>query len=89
MVANLLEGLPVPDVLSPSNNLLEWNVHLSSRIEALYGFASAYLYEDVCMFVFLPKVKEARHVMTWVETYDFVIKTDWWGHQQVVIILWS
>ena len=34
--------------------------------EVLFAFINAYLHEDACMLVFLPKVKEVRHdVMTY------------------------
>ena len=51
-----------------------WKVHLASHIEALLKFANAYLHEDACILVLLHEVKEIRHdVMTYVETYDFII----------------
>ena len=54
MIVDFPAGLPIPNVSKPYIVIPEWNLHSSSHIKALFEFASAYLYEDACLLVFLP-----------------------------------
>lgn len=77
IVANLLEGLPVPNASSMPKSISNWNKHDSSHIEALFEFAYAYLVDNACMLIMIPKLKILRgDVMTYAATYESKIAKD-------------
>lgn len=53
IVADLPEGLLVPNVSSPPQSILDWNKHNLSHIEALFEFTYAYLIDNVCMLIIM------------------------------------
>lgn len=59
MIVDLLEGLPISNVSSPTNTIPEWNAHSTTHIEAFFEFTNAYLHEDACMLVFHHEEKKS------------------------------
>ena len=53
MVVELPKGLPIPNVSSSSNTILEWNAHSPSHIGSLFEITNINFLEEACMLVFL------------------------------------
>lgn len=51
------EGLPVPNISSSPNAFPLWKVYNEDHVEALFEFCRAYLKDDACILVFMPRVK--------------------------------
>lgn len=53
-----------------------------------FVFASAFLYENVCLLIFLLGVKIGKvDVMMYAETHDFAITIDWQGINELPLCL--
>lgn len=84
IIADLPEGLPVPNVSSPPHVIPAWNDHKRKNIEALFEFACAYLTDDGPLLLFVPEKKDVRDdVRTFAASYDFVLRKDWWGFNEL------
>lgn len=81
IVGDLQKGLHFPNVSSHS----EMHTQLST-LNSFFEFANVHLHEDVCMFVFLPNVKEIKQdVMTSAATYDVIIAKGWWSINELLL----
>jgi hypothetical protein len=84
IIADLPEGLHVPNVSSPPHIIPPWNDHKRKNIEALFEFACAYLTDDGPLLLFVHEKKDVREdVRTFAASYDFVLRKDWWGFNEL------
>ena len=88
IIADLPEGLPVPNVSSPPNAIPYWNAHNTHDIEALFEFVDGYLTDDAPLVLFMPEFKTVRDdVRTYAATYGFALAKDWWAMNELPLCL--
>lgn len=74
------KGLPMANVSSPPQSIIDWNKHDWSHIEDLFTFVSAYLANNACMLLTTIELKVARKdTMTYFATHNFTTAKDQWG----------
>ena len=80
IIFDVPEGLPVPSLSVPPNDIPAWNAYENSHIEALFDFADSFLHDNGAILVFLPESPSIRmDVKSYAASYDFKIFKDWWG----------
>jgi hypothetical protein len=88
IIADLPEGLPVPNVSSPPDLIPSWNAHNSKDIEALFEFADGFLTDDAPLLLFLPEFKTIRDdVRSYAASYGFALAKDWWAINELPLCL--
>lgn len=55
LVADVSDGLPVPNVSSPPTAVLSWNVYTPQFFEPLLEFAGKYVNDNGAVLIFHPK----------------------------------
>ena len=84
IIADLPEGLPVPNVSTPSHVIPAWNDHKRKNIEALFEFACTYLTDDGIFLLFVHEKKNVKvDVRTFAASHNFVLRKDWWGFNEL------
>ena len=80
IIFDVPEGLPIPGLFVPPNDIPAWNVYENSHIEALFEFADSLLHDNGVILIFLPESPSIKmDVKSYVASYDFKIFKDWWG----------
>lgn len=59
IIADLPEGLLIPNVSSPLNSIPSWNEYNHKDIEALFEFAIGFLTYNASLLSFLPELKKS------------------------------
>ena len=79
IIFDVPEGLPIPGLSVPPNDIPAWNVYKNSHIEALFEFPDSFLHDNGTILVFLPESPSIRmDVKSYAASYDFKIFKDWW-----------
>ena len=80
LVADLLEGLPVPHTSCPPLVVPKWNKHNTTKIEAIFEFAFLFPHDNAFILLFISECKYVcQDVRTYSATYSFTLLKDWWG----------
>ena len=80
LIADIPEGLPVPNVSSPSTAIPDWNALPSGFVESIFIFAETFLHDDAALLLFHcddPNIH--NEVVEWAQEYGFKVHRDWWG----------
>ena len=81
VIADIPDGLPVPNVSVPPSHIPTWNVlNQEEVIEPIFEFASEYIHDDGAILLFHPengKVKE--FTLERAHTYGFRLLDSWMG----------
>ena len=81
IVADIPDGLPVPNVSIPPSNIPSWNVlNQEEVIEPIFEFASEFIHDDGAILLFHPQNnKIKKFTLEHVDTYGFRLLDSWQG----------
>ncbi len=80
IIADVPEGLLVPDLSVPTTNVPKWNMDNPLGLEAVFEFVDGHLHDDGALIIIYPlKAFTKATIHTYATTYYFEKMKDWWG----------
>jgi len=80
IVADMPEGLLVPDLSVPTSSIPKWNANNLLWLKAVFEFADGHLHDNGALIIFYPlRAVTKANIMTYSTTYSFEKMKDWWG----------
>ncbi len=80
IIADIPEGLPVPNVSTPYSLVPSWNELPEGYVGNVFDFASIHLHDDAALLLIHPDSRAlCDEIQDWCETYEFEVYRDWWG----------
>ena len=74
IIFDVPQGLPIPSLSVPPNDIPAWNVYEHSHIESLFEFADSFLHGNGAILAFLPESPSIKmDVKSYAASYDFKI----------------
>lgn len=80
LVADVPDGLPVPNISSPPTAVPSWNVYTPQFFGPLLEFAGKYVRDHGAVLIFHPENHLIRKtIVANAKQSGFVVYKDWWG----------
>ena len=81
VIADLPDGLPVPNVSVPSSAVPTWNLKSESYLQELFDFADEILHDNGALLLFYPfdNGEYLDDIETFFEAFGFAICKEWMG----------
>lgn len=80
IIADMPDGLPVPDLSSPRSEIPSWNELEEDWAEGIFEMARESLQDDGAILIFHPDILSVRVATdALAEAYGFISLHDWWG----------
>ncbi len=80
MIADMPEGLPVPNLSAPPSTIPKWNEASPTWLQEVFEFADGHIHDDGALIVIHPwKGSIRNNILGYASSYSFLKKKDWWG----------
>ena len=80
IILDILDGLPVPSLSSPSFSVLSWNILRHGFLDHTFDFASVHVQDRGAFLLFFPNNLELKaKLRRYMTAYNFVLFREWMG----------